>query len=215
MFGIEIPVNFPLYFNLNILHIYERFSCELWISLMSVFGSRRVNQLNINPLTAGLSRLLLGWHVEGSQTSSSDSLFLSLWPHQSLITLSLHQTLIQRSTFRPEGAGPHFQTPVLVTTSRGGLLRRRHRSCPLRSLRRRNTSTYPCCWRKQASAPLTTPLTKVTDQILELLAPAVEPDKTSLFAFYKAVASGLCFSSTIPTSLAAGSSVELPFLVKE
>ena len=50
---------------------------------------------------------------------------------------------------------------------RGGLRCLRRPCCPVRSLRRRNTSTYPCCWRKRASAPQTTPSTKVTDQILQ------------------------------------------------
>lgn len=96
--------------------------------------------------------------------------------HESLTVLSPHQTRIQRSTIPLEGAGPLSlgRVPTATWPGRGGLRRRRHPCCPVRSPRRRNTSTYPCCWRKRASAPLTTPSTKVTDQILQPL--AVESD---------------------------------------
>lgn len=103
----------------------------------------------------------------------SRSSIVPCWFHESLTLLSLHQTQIQRSTIPLEGAGPLSQgrVPAATRPRRGGPHPRRHPCRPARSLRRRNTSTYPCCWRKRASAPPTTPSTKVTDQILQLLAP--------------------------------------------
>lgn len=100
-------------------------------------------------------------------------LFNRVSPIRLLTVLSLHQTQIQRNTILLEGAGPLSQghVPTATWPGRGGPHHRRHPCCPVRSLRKRNTSTYPCCWRKRASAPLTTPSTKVTDQILQLLAP--------------------------------------------
>lgn len=104
----------------------------------------------------------------------SNSLF-----HESLTALSLHQTQIQRSTILLEGAGPLSQgrVPTATWPGRGGPHRRRHLRCPARSLRRRNTSTYPCCWRRPASAPPTTPLTKVTDKSYSSPPLAVESDR--------------------------------------
>lgn len=92
--------------------------------------------------------------------------------HESLTVLSPHQTRIQRSKILLKGAGPLSQgcVPMATWAERGGPRRRRQPCCPARSLRRRNTSTYPCCWRRQTSAPPTTPSIKVTDQILKLLA---------------------------------------------
>lgn len=93
------------------------------------------------------------------------------WCQWSLTSLSLHQTRIQRSTVLLEGAGPLSQgrAPTAPWPGRDGPRRRRHRCCPVRSLRRRNTSTYRCCWRRRASAPPMTPSTKVTEQILQPL----------------------------------------------
>lgn len=170
--------------------------------------------------SSGLLRLSC-WGFE--HTSSCPS---SL--HQSLTALSLHQTQIQKSTILLEGAGPLSQgrVPTATWRGRGGPHRRRRPCCPVSPSLRRNTSTYPCCWRKRASAPLTTPSTKVTDQILQLLLAsfAVESDRNKMclwassqlvssFAFrYGSWFFKLCFSSTIPTSLAAGFPAKLPFV---
>ena len=143
--------------------------------------------------------------------------------HESLTLLSLHQTPIQRSTILLEGAGPLSQgrVPTATWPRRGSPHPRRRPCCPARSLRRRNTSTYPCCWRKRASAPPTTPSTKVTDPILQLLGPrcTVRPKRVSgprrslclCLRFSKAAVYLVCFSLTIPTSFAAGFSIKLPF----
>lgn len=92
--------------------------------------------------------------------------------HESLTILSPHQTRIQRSRILLKGAGPLSRgcVPMATWAERGGLRRRWRPCCPARSPRRRNTSTYPCCWRRPTSVPLTTPSIKVTDQILKLLA---------------------------------------------
>lgn len=147
--------------------------------------------------------------------------------HESLTVLSPHQTRIQRSTIPLEGAGPLSlgRVPTATWPGRGGPRRRRHPCCPVRSLRRRNTSTYPCCWRKRASAPLTTPSTKVTDQILQLLAPrcwvrhkcVLEPCHSlcPCLRFAAAAVFRLFFSATITTSLAAGFCAKLPFFLKK
>lgn len=86
---------------------------------------------------------------------------------------------------------------------RGG---RRLPCFPVRSLRRRTTSTYRCYWRRRASVPLTTPLIKVTDQILALRAVLPLSQTTLCFIlltarlcmpFSKVAVFRLCFSLTI------------------
>ncbi len=137
---------------------------------------------------------------------------------KSLTELFLHQTQTQKSTILLEGAGPLSQGRDPTWPGRGAPHCRQHPCCQVRSLRRRNTSTYLCCWRKQASARLTTPSTKVTEQILQPLAVELGTEcvrassqLVSLFAFLLRQFR-LCISSTISTSLAAGFSAKLPFL---
>lgn len=102
-----------------------------------------------------------------------------------ITTLFLHQTQTQRSTVRIEGAGPLSQghIPTVTRPESGAPHRRRRPCCPVRGLRRRNTSTYLCCCRRQTSAPLTTPSTKVTDQTSF----AVESDSVVFKALSKLV----------------------------
>lgn len=133
-------------------------------------------------------------------TTSSKTLL-----HGLLTILSPHQTRIQRSKILPKGAGPLSLgcVPMATWAERGGLHRRWHPCCPARSPRRRNTSTYPCCWRRQTSVPQTTPSIKVTDQILKLLARSLSSGtKTCLWASPHLVpAATLCCGSFFQTLL--------------
>lgn len=151
-----------IYQNIYLLTIYL-FS---WNAFLFHLLKQDTNKLkkNCGRLRTPLRSCYWGW---GQIFLVSDTLF-----HESLIVLSPHQTRIQRSTLPLEGAGPLFQehVPTATWAGREGPHLHRHPCCPVRSPGRRNISTYLCCWRRRASAPLMTPLIKVTDQILQLLA---------------------------------------------